>query len=283
MDGHTRSVRDHYHVESEFKMAITAFCFMDQGPRERQEDCILVGEKVFQRKHLRKKITHNDDKGVFAVCDGMGGHPGGKAASRFFCNRLRADLAQAPSLTRSETLIASLVGMQAASMSRLATGSATTLAGVAIDSRWAVIFNAGDSRVYRWRDRHLQCVSHDHSPVQEMLDHELISEEEAFVHPYRNLVSFGMGPAFTKTWREELLFFRREAMGDDIFFNLFGRGQRSSARPGHGRCAGGRSVAQRSTPHAQPAGNAAQRQYQLCRCLDGRRILTRRNLRWTRS
>jgi serine/threonine protein phosphatase PrpC len=176
-----------------------------------------VGEKVFQRKHLRKKITHNDDKGVFAVCDGMGGHPGGKAASRFFCNRLRADLAQAPSLTRSETLIASLVGMQAASMSRLATGSATTLAGVAIDSRWAVIFNAGDSRVYRWRDRHLQCVSHDHSPVQEMLDHELISEEEAFVHPYRNLVSFGMGPAFTKTWREELLFFRREAMGDDIF------------------------------------------------------------------
>ena len=64
--------------------------------------------------------------------------------------------------------------------------NATTLAGVYIDGDDLITFNVGDSRVYRIRRSH-DALTHDHSEVQELLDHEYIDEAEAMNHPKRVL------------------------------------------------------------------------------------------------
>jgi serine/threonine protein phosphatase PrpC len=79
----------------------------------------------------------------------------------------------------------------------------TTLTGVALVvehpndvPRW-MVFNLGDSRVYRWdaasRIRRLERVSVDHSLVQELVDAGLIDEQRALTHPDRNIITRALG------------------------------------------------------------------------------------------
>ena len=46
----------------------------------------------------------------------------------------------------------------------------------------------GDSRAYLFRDRKLRQLTTDHTFVQTLIDEGRISEEEARVHPHRNLI-----------------------------------------------------------------------------------------------
>ena len=63
-----------------------------------------------------------------------------------------------------------------------------------------LVFNAGDSRVYRVGDDGLTVLSHDHSLVQSLLDHGEITPEQAARHPYRNIVEGGLGGTFARAW-----------------------------------------------------------------------------------
>jgi serine/threonine protein phosphatase PrpC len=63
--------------------------------------------------------------------------------------------------------------------------------------RW-MVFNLGDSRVYRWdgsASPALERVSVDHSVVQELLDAGLIDEQGARRHPERNVITRALGAA----------------------------------------------------------------------------------------
>ena len=70
---------------------------------------------------------------------------------------------------------------------------ATTLAGVYIDGDDLITFNVGDSRVYRIRDGLMMRLTHDHSEVQELLDHGYIDEAEAMNHPKRSIITRFIG------------------------------------------------------------------------------------------
>ncbi len=188
---------------------------MDQGPRVRQEDCLLVGDCIFQRKSFRKHVEPPEIPFILAICDGMGGHPGGKEASRFVCRNMGDNhLRQVTPATVAQLLL----DTQRVSEKKLAGNSATTVAGLVVDRSGMMIFNAGDSRVYRLDSGKAVCVSHDHSPVQDMLDRSLISAEEAFLHPYKNLVSLGLGPAFQTNWPDNGAYIKRESPGRDACY-----------------------------------------------------------------
>lgn len=141
---------------------------------------------------------------VFLVADGMGGHNAGDQASQ----AVRSTFLEAFGDDKPTTVDAVLrairesneavrrIGNPDGSDSRL---SGTTLAGIAIVEagdgaglHW-MAFNIGDSRIYSWDGRVLGQLSVDHSAVQELVDAGVITEEQAAVHPERNVITRAIG------------------------------------------------------------------------------------------
>lgn len=144
---------------------------------------------------------------VFAVADGMGGHSFGDRASATAVLALREefDPGQATdpdhvfaAIRRANAAVRELTAWAAGGT----TIAGTTLAGLAAvvehpgaDPRW-MVFNLGDSRVYRWGDADgLHRISVDHSLVQELLDAGQIDEVGARQHPDRNVITRALGVA----------------------------------------------------------------------------------------
>lgn len=69
----------------------------------------------------------------------------------------------------------------------------TTLAAIQFADRYAVIANAGDSRVYRLRDHQLELLSTDHTPVAEAVARGELSQEEAEKSPLRHRITRAIG------------------------------------------------------------------------------------------
>src|SRR5689334_8014822 len=67
-------------------------------------------------------------------------------------------------------------------------GTSTTLTAAVFDGTQLSIGHVGDSRGYLLRDGALQQITSDHSLVQSLVDEGRITEEEARVHPHRNLI-----------------------------------------------------------------------------------------------
>jgi len=171
---------------------------MDIGPRDGQEDAVLVGTRVYQQRNLDLETEDEADYVSFCVCDGMGGHVAGDICSRFVLDEFNRSFSHD---TLSPAGIDVLLNMiQTAAEGELPLNSGTTIAGVVLTTDQAVVFNAGDSRVYLMRAGELLRCSHDHSYVQGLVDKGAVSEAQAFSHPYRNVVSFGVGSAFSELW-----------------------------------------------------------------------------------
>lgn len=141
---------------------------------------------------------------VYLVADGMGGHAKGDAASRAVVETFRRHLEFGRASTPEQVLDAIHTSNEAvrALSDDGEAGTAvagTTLAGVAlVDAgaadglRW-MVFNIGDSRVYRWDGRRLRQLSVDHSAVQELVDAGIIRPAEAERHPERNVITRAIG------------------------------------------------------------------------------------------
>ena len=67
-------------------------------------------------------------------------------------------------------------------------GTSTTVTAAVFDGHDLQVGHAGDSRGYLLRDGDLQRLTTDHSLVQSLVDEGRITEEEARVHPHRNLI-----------------------------------------------------------------------------------------------
>jgi serine/threonine protein phosphatase PrpC len=138
---------------------------------------------------------------LVAVADGMGGHAAGDVASRIAVTCLER-LVDHTTLLRPDDLV-TVIGdandeiVHSAEEDTTRAGMGTTLAGVAVvavggTDHW-VVFNVGDSRVYRLDDEGLSQVTTDHSEVQELVAAGLLRPEEAKDHPNRNIVTRSLG------------------------------------------------------------------------------------------
>ena len=155
--------------------------------------------------HVGRVRDHNEDALVaaglvFAVADGMGGHAAGEVASRIAVEAIAHLVDHPPS--REDDVVGVL---QEANDGILRSqehdpeqhGMGTTVTGLTVlddgDREYWVVFNIGDSRVYRVADERLELVTRDHSEVRELLDAGLIDEEEAARHPMRNIITRSLG------------------------------------------------------------------------------------------
>lgn len=134
---------------------------------------------------------------VFAVADGMGGHDAGDVAARTLVSTLEP-VANNSNLARHDVLSAIRTGDERIHELSLKTtaGMGTTVTGIALtsgDDHPLLVFNVGDSRVYRLRDAALTRLTHDHSVVQELIDAGVITTEAARSHPERNVITRAIG------------------------------------------------------------------------------------------
>lgn len=135
---------------------------------------------------------------LYVVADGMGGHNAGEIASAIVIDEF-AHLAG-----RSHIELDSVADVLVNAYERIASiedsgsrSAGTTVAMVALtiheDAPHWVVMNLGDSRVYAIRQGEFSQVSVDHSVVQELVDRGEITEAQARVHPYRNMITRALG------------------------------------------------------------------------------------------
>ena len=133
---------------------------------------------------------------LFAVADGMGGHDAGEVASAVAIQVLEQYARGGP---LSEDAVLAALGE--ANRAVIGRGEAhrmgTTLTGLAALDPSAgtrlMVFNVGDSRVYRLADNDFGQLTVDHSEVQEMVLAGAITPEQARTHPRRNIVTRALG------------------------------------------------------------------------------------------
>ncbi len=153
------------------------------GKRENNEDSVLV-----------KRL--DDDVYLLAVADGLGGHSSGETASRLAVVELEEAVKKAveEGITDFKTILQKAFEKAGREISRLGRENielwdmGTTLVAALIKDGKGIVANVGDSRAYLLGSE-IRQVTTDHSLVQELVDRKVISKEEAFQHPHRNIVT----------------------------------------------------------------------------------------------
>lgn len=137
---------------------------------------------------------------LYGVADGMGGHNGGEVASAMAVEHLQEHAGE-PSLEnlKQAARIGNRAIFEKAGADPELHGMGTTLCAVRVvpgadgegdEIAW---INVGDSRVYLFRDDQLIQLSRDHSLVEDLLRDGQLTEDEAKVHPKRNIITRALG------------------------------------------------------------------------------------------
>ncbi len=143
--------------------------------------------------------TRNEDAALpgphwFVVADGMGGHDDGHVAGRLVVDTF----AVAPPWNGDRTDIDGLTSranesIRSLAHARASTGMGSTVVGLAVTRDRQVVFHVGDSRCYRLVDGELRLLTRDHSYVQELIDANRLTTEQAARHPLRNVLTRSIG------------------------------------------------------------------------------------------
>jgi protein phosphatase len=163
--------------------------------------------------------TDNEDRilmdasiGLFAVCDGMGGHQHGEIAAELALAALRYyaeassdrlditwpfgydfDLSVDANRLATAIRVANRQVWRKAEQNVECSGMGTTVAALLIDGDRAAAGNLGDSRVYLFRRSQLTQVSTDDTIIAGMLEKGMLSAADAATHPLRNVLTQSAG------------------------------------------------------------------------------------------
>lgn len=147
---------------------------------------------------------------LVVVCDGMGGGPGGKTASSVAVRAIgeyihaRWDAPDAYGVKGSAQpgkCLRSAVEYANAELRRFIScypdfnRMGTTVTAVIFDNRQATIAHVGDSRIYQLRGRRMVYRSADHSKVADMVRAGTLTEEQARLSAYSNIITRALGVA----------------------------------------------------------------------------------------
>ncbi len=132
---------------------------------------------------------------IFLVADGMGGHRAGDRASAIVVDEFTFH--GRDSWVTPEWIVDSF--QRADIKIKAGGGGGTTVAGAAVveqnSTPYWLVFNIGDSRVYRKSDGSLSQLSVDHSVVQELVESGRVAPEATRSHPDRHVITRAVGIA----------------------------------------------------------------------------------------
>lgn len=149
------------------------------------------------RKQNEDAAWFDEDRAVFAVADGMGGHLAGEVASRMAIEavqRMARENACPGIAALRETVASAHETILAHAQDHIeCAGMGTTLSVLWLGQNYAYIAHVGDSRIYRLREGSLTQITQDHSLVEELVRAGLITREQARTHPRRNIITRALG------------------------------------------------------------------------------------------
>ncbi len=134
-------------------------------------------------------------RGLYVVCDGMGGARAGEVASQMACESMvNVDPASAGKDELRAAILDANERISARSVAepRLL-GMGTTLTSALIRDGMALLGHVGDSRAYLLHEGVLRQLTDDHSWVGEMVRRGELTLEEAAVHPHRSVITKALG------------------------------------------------------------------------------------------
>jgi protein phosphatase len=165
-----------------------------------------------KRTHNEDNFYRSDELGLYLVADGMGGHAAGEVASgaaidaivRFAERHFKDQSLTWPfgfDQRLSGSANALISGIRLANQTLFTmqqdrpelNGMGTTVATLRIDEGEATIAHVGDSRIYRIRGEEFAQLTSDHSWVNEQLQKNIITAEEARNHRYKNVITRALG------------------------------------------------------------------------------------------
>ncbi len=157
------------------KKEMTYAEFTDRGGREINEDSVGV--------------FRNEENSCFVLCDGLGGHGMGDAASSLVVEVFKNQFEKTDDVVNflGETFCAAQDILMAEQKAKNASKKMkTTGTAVVLDDRNAYVGHIGDSRVYVFSKNKVRCRTQDHSIPQMLVMSGEIKESEIRNHPDRN-------------------------------------------------------------------------------------------------
>jgi protein phosphatase len=157
-----------------------------------------LSDKGNRRSLNEDNFFINEEIKFLMVADGMGGHAAGEVASQTavssaanFDFDLLDPLASLSQLTFK--INQEIINKSQQNPDYM--GMGTTFAAVIIKHNKLYYVNLGDSRIYLYnrKEENLKKISKDHSLVADLLRQGKITEEEAFDHPKKNIVTQALG------------------------------------------------------------------------------------------
>lgn len=145
--------------------------------------------------------------GLFVVADGMGGHTDGEIASEvavqtiakhfvedIVANHLRGSNARsADARTIPEVLSEAMESANQAVQMQVPSGG-TTATAMAVRGDFAYFAHVGDSRAYLITNgEHMELITRDHSLVKRLQELNQITQDEADIHPQKNVLYRAIG------------------------------------------------------------------------------------------
>jgi PPM family protein phosphatase len=152
-----------------------ATAFTHQGAvRASNEDTIAVGAWIANEPMAAPVVLERTVTAPLICCvaDGMGGHAAGEVASRIVAEHLARRAAEASDEAAMARLLHGLNDTLFQLMDERPAwyGMGTTVAGVAVAPSGIIVFNVGDSRVYRTKPGALVQLSTDDTPGPKLPD-----------------------------------------------------------------------------------------------------------------
>lgn len=136
---------------------------------------------------------------VYLVADGMGGYEAGDRASAAVVEAFRqhAPGPGFPSLVQVRQALTAAEEGVAVVADTTKRGAGSTVSGVVLVEHLGVVqwlvFNVGDSRVYRHYGSELEQLTVDHSLGQELIDRGELAPEDLMTFPDRNVITRAIG------------------------------------------------------------------------------------------
>jgi protein phosphatase len=144
--------------------------------------------------------TQTDRGELFVIADGMGGYKGGALAAKMTVEIVEKAMSEAPAQSSFAQAVTEALIYANHEVHRVAHSGnpdtenmgSTALVMLLSDGN-AQIAHVGDSRAYLLRNNKLQLLTRDHTRVQQMVDANMLTPEQARTHPDNHLLSRAIG------------------------------------------------------------------------------------------